>query len=124
MPAIVMRRITTGECARRERKAAAMIAVDLRIPTTSREYSTIATITVRDGEAAFTGRRDLFDPELIVFDETAGERVLFDDDPERWARNLDSAFRTGQLVAVITADSKPAPPRARSRRPDVSIPTR
>ena len=101
-----------------------MIAVDLRIPTTSREYSTIATITVRDGEAAFTGRRDLFDPELVVFDETAGERVRFDDDPERWARNLDSAFRTGQLVAVITADSDPAPPRARSRRPDVSIPTR
>jgi hypothetical protein len=103
-----------------------MIAVDLRVPTDGREYATVASIRVRDGQAEFSGRRELFDTELAVFDSSAGAgvRVRFADDPERWARNLDTVYRTGQLVPVITADSAPNPPRRRSRRPDVEIPTR
>jgi hypothetical protein len=49
--------------------------------------------------------------------------VSFDEDPERWARHLDTVYRTGQLVPVITADTHPNPPRRRSRRTDVTIPT-
>jgi hypothetical protein len=101
-----------------------MIAVDLRIPTDGREYATAATVEVRDGRAEFTGRRELFDTSLTAFDAGAGGRVSFDEDPERWARNLDTVYRTGQLVPVITADTNPNPPRRRSRRPDITIPTR
>ena len=70
----------------------------------------------------FTGRRELFATDVAVFDELAGERVRFDEDPERWARNLDTAYRTGQLVPVITTDTDPSPPRRRSRRPPITIP--
>jgi hypothetical protein len=100
-----------------------MIAVDLRIPTDSRAYETAASIRVRDGHAEFTGRRELFDTTITVFDAQARERVSFADDPERWARNLHTAYRTGQLVPVITADSHPSPPPKRRPRPDVTIPT-
>jgi hypothetical protein len=125
---IVMPQITNGRRVRRirrQRKAgASMIAVDLRIPTDGREYATAATVEVRDGHAEFRGRRELFDTNLATFDAGAGERVRFDTDPERWARNLATVYRTGQLVPVITADTNPNPPRRRSGRPDITIPKR
>jgi hypothetical protein len=33
--------------------------------------------------------------------------VTFDADPERWARNLPQAFRSGDLVCHVTADAAP-----------------
>lgn len=99
-----------------------MIAVDLRIPTDGRGYKTVASVQVQDGHAEFTGRRELFCTDVAVFDERSLERVRYDEDPERWVRNLHTAYRTGQLVPVITADSDPNPPRP-PRRSDVTIPT-
>jgi hypothetical protein len=101
-----------------------MIAVELRTPTGDRAYETVASIRIQDGHAEFTGRRELFALDVAVLDEHAGERVRYQDDPERWARNLRTAYRTGQLVPVITADSDPNPPPRRSRRPDITIPVR
>lgn len=101
-----------------------MIAVDLQVPAAAaaRAYDTVATIHVQDGRATFTGRRDLFATDVAVFDERTGTRVRFDDDPEAWARNLHTAYRTAQLVPVITEDTRPNPPVQRSRRPAVTIP--
>lgn len=100
-----------------------MIAVDLRIPTDGRAYETVASIQVQDGHAEFTGRRELFVTDVAVFDEPTGTRVRYEDDPERWARNLHTAYRTGQIVPVVTADTAPSPPPQRSQRPVITIPT-
>lgn len=100
-----------------------MIAVDLRVPLTGHGYETVATMQVQDGHAEFAGRGELFVTDVAAFDERANVRVRYEDDPERWARNLHTVYRTGQLVPVITADSDPNPPPPQSRRPDVTIVT-
>jgi hypothetical protein len=55
-----------------------------------------------EGDQDFAEVRDI---ELL--DEDTGQTVAFDVDPERWARNLPQAFRSGDLVCHVTGDSAP-----------------
>ena len=43
--------------------------------------------------------------DIEVVDVDTGQTLTFDADPERWARNLPQAFRSGDLVCRVTADS-------------------
>ncbi|MGH2713279.1 MAG: hypothetical protein ACRDM7_05235 [Thermoleophilaceae bacterium] len=53
-----------------------------------------------EGDEAFAEARD-----IVVLDTETGQSVTFDADPERWARNLPQAFRSGDLVCRVTTDS-------------------
>ncbi len=69
------------------------------------EYSTIAVLRVDDdGTWETTGQSAVFDPEMHVWDRATGERLVLAEEPERWARNLGTALRSGYLVPVITVD--------------------
>lgn len=88
-----------------------MIEVEVRqtnIPHLA--YKTIATLRVEDdGTWSTTGQQQVFDPDMYVWDRTTGEQLTLAEQPERYARNLATALRSGYLVPVITAD-EPAPP--------------
>jgi len=43
--------------------------------------------------------------DVAVLDVETGQSITFDADPERWARNLPQAFRSGDLVCEIVGDS-------------------
>lgn len=53
-----------------------------------------------EGDADFAEVRD-----IEVLDVESGQTVTFDADPERWARNLPNAFRSGDLVCVVIDDA-------------------
>jgi hypothetical protein len=53
-----------------------------------------------EGDQGFAEVRDI---ELLDVD--TGQTVTFDADPERWARNLPQAFRSGDLVCRVTGES-------------------
>jgi hypothetical protein len=42
--------------------------------------------------------------DIEVLDIESGQTVTYDADPERWARNLPQAFRSGDLVCCVTGD--------------------
>lgn len=88
-----------------------MIEVELRaVPQGKADYEAVARLSVRDD-----GSHEVWDPQgVIPFDlhalvaSTHGlQKVTFEDDPVRWARNLGSILRTGYLVPVVVRDDEP-----------------
>jgi hypothetical protein len=82
---------------------AAMIEIRFTAPRRREhalEWDRVATVRVDrtrfeiDGDQDFAGVRD-----IEVLDVASGQSVTFDADPERWARNLPQAFRSGDLVS-------------------------
>lgn len=90
-----------------------MIEVEVRqADVVGLEYSTIAVLRVEDdGTWETTGQSAVFDPEMHVWDRATGERLVLAEEPERWARNLGTALRSGYLVPVITVDEPAESPR-------------
>jgi hypothetical protein len=70
------------------------------------EWDHVATIRVDGvqfelvGDEAFAEVRD-----IEVLDVESGQSVTYDAHPERWARNLPQAFRSGDLRCEIAYDS-------------------
>lgn len=70
------------------------------------EWEPIATIRVEgtrfelQGDESFAEVRD-----IEVLDLESGQTVVFDADPERWARNLPQAFRSGDLTCEVFDES-------------------
>jgi hypothetical protein len=69
------------------------------------EWEVVATLYVEgtqlhiEGDQSFAEVRD-----IEVLDLDSGQTVTFDADPERWARNLPQAFRSGDLVCRVTGE--------------------
>ena len=69
------------------------------------EWDQIAVVRVDgmhfevDGDQDFAEVRD-----IEVLDVESGQSVTYDADPDRWARNLPYAFRSGDLVCEIVGD--------------------
>jgi hypothetical protein len=74
------------------------------------ERDLIATVRVGGthfeivGDQNSAGVRD-----IEVLDVASGQSVTFDADPERWARNLPQAFRSGDLVCEVVDDAAADP---------------
>ena len=90
-----------------------MITVELRqIPDGEREYRAVATLSVADdGTYQIEDPGQVFPTQLhVVVPDGAGglQEVRFEEDPETWARNLDSLLRGGYTVPVVTSDSAPS----------------
>jgi hypothetical protein len=87
-----------------------MIELQLTVPNRHQgdlEWDVVATLHVDgphlevEGDQSFAEVRD-----IEVLDVETGQAVTFDADPERWARNLPQAFRSGDLVCRVTVDSR------------------
>jgi hypothetical protein len=86
-----------------------MIELQFTVPNRNHgelEWEVVATLRVDgpqlevEGDRCFAEVRD-----IEVLDVETGQSLTFDADPERWARNLPQAFRSGDLVCRVTADS-------------------
>lgn len=86
-----------------------MIEIQFTVPNRHHgdlEWAVVATLRVDgfhlevEGDQEFAEVRD-----IEVLDIETGQSLTFDADPERWARNLPQAFRSGDLVCRVSADS-------------------
>lgn len=78
-----------------------------QVPEGGSEYQAVAWMTAAGDSWEVTDPEGLFPTELHVLVAGKGDqlrKVRLEDDPETWARNLDSVLRTGYLVPVVTHD--------------------
>ena len=72
------------------------------------EWDTVAVLHIDGKHLEVEGDQDFAEVrDIELLDEDTGQTVTFDADPERWARNLPQAFRSGDLVCNVTADAAP-----------------
>lgn len=72
-------------------------------------WETLVELTVMDGELSLDGDAGLLDFGVPIVNLRNGETIRYDDDPEEWVRFLPSAYRSGDLVAVVLEDDHPLP---------------
>jgi hypothetical protein len=97
-----------------------MVAVELRSPVFSEktgqiEWCTRALVRAEDGDLTISSVGEagvVVDRDMKVIDLATGSTLDSADEPEAWARNLPSAYRSADLVAVVVHDDDGDPPRA------------
>jgi hypothetical protein len=73
------------------------------------EWHVVATLRIDGTHMELEGDPDFIDVrDIEVLDVETGQSVTFDADPERWARNLPQAFRSGDLVCEVVGESAQA----------------
>jgi hypothetical protein len=73
------------------------------------EWQVVASLRVDGTHVQLEGDQDFLEVrDIEVLDVETGQSITFDADPERWARNLPQAFRSGDLVCEIVGDSATA----------------
>jgi hypothetical protein len=73
------------------------------------EWHVVASMRVDGTDFELEGDQDSLEVrDIEVLDVQTGQSVTFDADPERWARNLPQAFRSGDLVCEIVGESAAA----------------
>jgi hypothetical protein len=87
--------------------------IEIRFKTPRRrqgvlEWDHVAVVRVDGTHFEIEGDQDFGEiRDIEVLDVATGQSVTFDADPERWARNLPQAFRSGDLVCEVFDDSAP-----------------
>jgi hypothetical protein len=70
------------------------------------EWDRVALLRVDGTHFEIEGDQDFAEVrDIEVLDVESGQTVTFDADPERWARNLPHAFRSGDLVCEVIDDA-------------------
>lgn len=86
-----------------------MIEVQFSVPDGSVghvEWHVVAILVIDGPHLEIQGDPDFAEVrDIEVLDVETGQSVTFDADPERWARNLPQAFRSGDLVCEVVPDS-------------------
>jgi len=86
-----------------------MIELQFTVPNrhhVDREWDVVATLRVDGPHLEVGGDQSCADVrDIEVLDVDTGQSLTFDADPGRWAGNLPQAFRSGDLVCRVTADS-------------------
>lgn len=86
-----------------------MVEIEFAVPNrhlNELSWDVVATLRVDGTHLEVEGDQDFSEVrDIEVLDVEIGQSVTFDADPERWARNLPQAFRSGDLVCRVTADS-------------------
>ena len=62
------------------------------------EYQHVADVWVNGQEVHVEGDSSVFSTSIPVVEPESGERLTFEADPERWARALPTAYRSGDLL--------------------------
>lgn len=89
-----------------------MVVVEIRAPVYDEEAGradwVACAMVFANGaaEVSIVDAHGVLNTAIPVVDAVTGRQVRFADDAERWARNLPSAFRAGDLVAVVLADAE------------------
>lgn len=102
-----------------------MVDVEIRTPPTHRggRWQTIARLRVDGDDYTLTGDPRAIDLEHPVLDRRTRRALHFDEDREQWARSLPTTYRGPERLAVVVADSDPAPrPQARAPQAHVRLP--
>jgi hypothetical protein len=69
------------------------------------EWDRVAVLRVDGTHFEVEGDQDFAEVrDIEVLDVDSGQTVTYDLDPERWARNLPHAFRSGDLVCHVIGD--------------------
>jgi hypothetical protein len=69
------------------------------------EWDCVALLRVDGTHFDVEGDQDFAEVrDIEVLDVDSGQTVTYDVDPERWARNLPNAFRSGDLVCQVVGD--------------------
>jgi hypothetical protein len=69
------------------------------------EWDRVAVLRVDGTHLEVEGDQDFAEVrDIEVLDVDSGQTVTHDADPERWARNLPQAFRSGDLVCRVIGD--------------------
>lgn len=77
------------------------------------EYRNLADVWVSGQEVHVEGDGSVFSVSIPVVEPESGERLTFEADPERWARALPTAYRSGDLVVrAIVYEHADMPARA------------
>lgn len=87
-----------------------MIEIQFSVPDRSHgevKWHVVAQLQVDGTHMEIHGDPDFGEVrDIEVLDVETGQSVTFDADPERWARNLPQAFRSGDLVCEVVSDSR------------------
>jgi hypothetical protein len=62
------------------------------------EYQHVADVWVNGHEVHVEGDGSVFSTSIPVVEPESGERLTFEANPERWARALPTAYRSGDLL--------------------------
>ena len=69
------------------------------------DFQHLADVWVNGQDVHVEGDGSVFSTSVPVVEPESGERLTFEADPERWARALPTAYRSGDLlVSVIVRD--------------------
>jgi hypothetical protein len=81
-------------------------------PPTEDGFLHLADVWVNGREVHVEGDGSVFSTSIPVVEPESGERLTFDADPERWAKALPTAYRSGDLlVSVLVGDYAGMPAR-------------
>jgi hypothetical protein len=94
-----------------------MVVVEIRRPYFDEESQTIEwqtrAVVVANSDGVKISPSTVDEAPCVlagaVVEASSGESVDAESAPERWARSLPDAYRSGDLVAVVTHDDHPAP---------------
>jgi hypothetical protein len=86
-----------------------MVEIQFTVPNRHHgdlEWEVVATVRIDGLRLEVEGDQDFAEVrDIEVLDVETGQSLTFDADPERWARNLPQAFRSGDLVCRVSSDS-------------------
>ncbi|MDO8187811.1 hypothetical protein Q5424_10475 [Conexibacter sp. JD483] len=108
-----------------------MVVVEIRTPVYDEESGrsgwAVCAMVFADGRrtVSIVDKHGVLDHQLPVVDAVTGRQIHLADDAEAWARNLPGAFRAGDLVAHVLADTNPAeqpPATPTAARPSIPAP--
>lgn len=71
------------------------------------EWRPLARLRVDRHDYQVEGDRTVLDFDTPLISLRTGEQVRFEDDPEEWARNLATAYRTGDVIVNVLHDDNP-----------------
>ena len=71
------------------------------------EWRPLVRLRVDGHDYQVEGDRTILDFDMPVVSLRTGDQVRFEDDHEEWARNLATAFRTGDVIVNVLHDDNP-----------------
>lgn len=71
------------------------------------EWRPLVRLRVDRHDSQLEGDRTVLDFDMPLVSRRTGDQVRFEADPEEWARNLATAYRTGDVIVNVLHDDNP-----------------
>lgn len=91
-----------------------MVALEIKAPQFDSDRETVdwdavAWLKVSGHDYELDDPSGVIDLSLPVLNLRTSRKLSFTDEPEEWARNLPTAYRGPELIAVVVDDDDPVP---------------